>query len=538
MIEIFPVSSLERIYPDKRPKPERRGAMAKNEVYSFQVAYFFDYNLRDMTVKVEGALADFVEIRQIELVPATSPNTWKGDGYQVTDKPFLCPDVLRPLDTRALTARYNTYNGLWVTVKGNVPVGKHKVRIALMGEYGEIMATEYALEVLDFELCPQELVYTNWFHYDGIANYYNLAPFSRKYMPIMESYIKKAVEHGMNMLLVPMFTPPLDTRVGKERLTCQLVDIEVLDGKYIISLDRLIAFMKRALELGIKYFEMSHLFTQWGAKACPKIVAKVGGRTKKIFGWDNGATSKEYEEFLNVFLPTLEKRLTDEGLFDRCYFHISDEPNDKCINEYKGAKEIFKKYMPRGIVMDALSHYEFYKDGLVENPVCGTDAIDVFLENKVPNLWAYYCCAQSDKLLANRFMGFEPVRNRVIGVQLYQNNIKGFLQWGYNFYNSVLSDEPIDPYLITDAGCGLQSGDCFIVYPGRGGALDSARHEVFYDGLQDMRLLYTLENKIGRDKVLELLESHGYSGFRTYPHSYKALLELRRTVQRLIVNEI
>lgn len=536
MIEIFPVSSLERIYPDKRPRAERRGAMAKNEVYSFQVAYFFDYNLRDMTVKIDGPLKDFIEVRQIELVPATSPNTWKGDGYLVTDKPFLCPDVLRPLNTRALTARYNTYNGLWVTVRGdNLPVGRHTVRIALMGEYGEIMATEYTLEVLDFDLSQRELIYTNWFHYDGIANYYNLTPFSKKYMPIMDDFIKKAVSHGVNMLLIPMFTPPLDTRVGKERLTCQLVDIEVKNGEYVISLDRLIAFMRHVSDLGIKYFEMSHLFTQWGAKACPKIVAKVDGRTKRIFGWENASTSLEYKEFLSIFLPILRKRLKDEGLFERCYFHISDEPNEKCIDEYKAAKEIFKAHMPDGIIMDALSHYDFYKDGLVENPVCGTDAIDIFIENKVPNPWAYYCCAQSDKYLSNRLMGFEPVRNRVIGVQLYQNGIKGFLHWGYNFYNSVLSDEPIDPYLITDAGCGLQSGDCYIVYPGRNGALDSARHEVFFDGLQDMRLLYTLEEKIGRDKVLELLESHGYSGFRTYPHSYKSLLELRRTVQKKIL---
>jgi hypothetical protein len=132
-------------------------------------------------------------------------------------------------------------------------------------------------------------------------------------------------------------------------------------------------------------------------------------------------------------------------------------------------------------------------------------------------------------------MAYTSLRQRIIGIQLYRNKISGFLQWGYNFYNTVLSDEAIDPYMITDGGGGFQSGDAFIVYPGKDGALDSARHEVFYDGLQDMRLLYTLEEKIGREAVIELLDSYGYkAGFREYPHDEKTFLKLRKTVHKML----
>ncbi len=534
MIKIFPVSSLEKILPNgKRPPMEKGGAMAKNEVYSFQLAYIYDCYLRDIKLTIDSPIKDFITVRQVEYVPCTSPNTWAGDDYVITKTPFLCPDVLRPLDKRGVVSRYGFWNSLWVTVKGDLPVGKHKIKFTLEHEWRETISCEYTLEVLDFSLPCVDFTYTNWFHYDSIANYYRLPVFSKKYNEIMYKFIRCGIEHGLNMLLIPMFTPPLDTRIGGERLTVQLVDVSLENGEYSFDLDRLIDFMKHVSSMGIKYFEMSHLFTQWGAAACPKIVGKVNGRTKKLFGWDDHACGEKYAHFLGCFLPQLRQRLIDEGLYERCRFHISDEPNDRCLESYKGAKEIFRKYMPDAIITDALSHYEFYKEGLVDSAVCATDAIGVFLENKVPNLWAYYCCAQGGKNLSNRFMSFPSARNRVIGVQLYINNIKGFLHWGYNFYNSVLSDVSIDPFFTTDAGGAFQGGDGYVVYPGDDGPWDSIRHECFYDALQDMRLLYALENKIGRESVEKILLDNGFcKDFENYPLGNKPLIDLRKQIHK------
>ena len=127
------------------------------------------------------------------------------------------------------------------------------------------------------------------------------------------------------------------------------------------------------------------------------------------------------------------------------------------------------------------------------------------------------------------------LRNRVLGVQLYKFNIKGFLHWGYNFWNSQFSLERIDPYSVTDAREAFPSGDGFVVYPGNGGEpVCSLRLEVFYDALQDMRALYALENKIGREKVLELIDS-GLSEeirFESFPHDDRWLLGLRETVNK------
>ena len=75
----------------------------------------------------------------------------------------------------------------------------------------------------------------------------------------------------------------------------------------------------------------------------------------------------------------------------------------------------------------------------------------------------YYCCGQYKKV-ANRFFSMPSARNRILGVQLYKYNIKGFLQWGYNFWYSQFSLSEIDPYLTTDSGGAFPSGDPFTKY--------------------------------------------------------------------------
>ncbi len=536
MNEIYTVCAEEKVQINKRPKYiEKKNTMARDEALSFQLIYKIDWLQKEIEVKIKSPIKRYITFRQVEYVPCTTPVLGKPDDYYLTKKQFLCPDVLCYCEKRKPTARLNMYNSIWFTVKGDLLPGNYPIDISLEQNGYVIGTATYNISVLDFYLGEGDLIYTNWFHYDCLAEYYNLKVFSPKYNKIMDNFISCAVNHGMNMLLVPMFTPPLDTRVGSERLTVQLIDVTKLQNGYEFDFSRLVSFMKRVRGLGIKYFEMSHLFTQWGASSAPKIVAKVNGKLKRIFGWDTRATGKEYEEFLGALLPRLTSVLKEEGLFESCYFHVSDEPNEECLEGYKAARALFKKYAPDAATMDALSHYEFYKQGLVDIAISSTAHIQDFLDNNAAGLWAYYCCAETDSYLSNRYMSMPGERIRVLGMQLYLNNVGGFLHWGYNFYNSVLSDEPIDPYLITDAGGGLQSGDCFCVYPGKDGALSSVRYESFYDGLQDYKLLKALERKVGREKTEALLLENGFKKtFTDYPHSIKALKKIRSLAQKML----
>ena len=75
------------------------------------------------------------------------------------------------------------------------------------------------------------------------------------------------------------------------------------------------------LDIGVRTFEIAHLFTQWGAYHAPKIMATVDGEYKRIFGWDTDAASDEYIGFLRAFLTALiaemkaeRARLKKEGI--------------------------------------------------------------------------------------------------------------------------------------------------------------------------------------------------------------------------------
>ena len=126
-------------------------------------------------------------------------------------------------------------------------------------------------------------------------------------------------------------------------------------------------------------------------------------------------------------------------------------------------------------------------------------------------------------------------RNRIMGVLIYYFDIKGFLHWGYNFYNSQYSIEHINPYAVTDAGGAFQAGDAFLVYPGVDGKPeDSLRMMALNEGFQDYRALVKYEEKVGRAEVIALIERlfGGKLSMENYPASYKYIEDLRKTINQ------
>lgn len=137
--------------------------------------------------------------------------------------------------------------------------------------------------------------------------YYGFKAFTDEYWETLRNYLNKAVKYGMNCVLTPIFTPPLDTEIGKERPTVQLVKINTAgNGAYSFDFSLLKKWISISKECGIEYFELSHFFTQWGAKHAPKIEACVNGKEEKIFGWNTKATGIEYKHFLRQFAFALK----------------------------------------------------------------------------------------------------------------------------------------------------------------------------------------------------------------------------------------
>ncbi len=101
---------------------------------------------------------------------------------------------------------------------------------------------------------------------------HNVPVWSERHWEVIENFAKVAVKNGINMLLTPVFTPPLDTAVGGERLTTQLVGIKKSGNRYTFNWKLLDRWIEMCNRIGVKYFEISHLFSQWGATHAPKIM--------------------------------------------------------------------------------------------------------------------------------------------------------------------------------------------------------------------------------------------------------------------------
>ena len=184
-------------------------------------------------------------------------------------------------------------------------------------------------------------------------------------------------------------------------------------------------------------------------------------------------------------------------------------------------------------IMDAMSSYRYYAEGLCQIPVIASDHLEAFLAQGRPDeLWTYYCCSQG-KDVSNRFIAMPSSRTRIFGLQAYLYGIDGFLHWGFNFYNNQTSIHPIDPFATTDGECSYPAGDPFVVYPGPDGKpWESLRLVVFHDGLNDLRALKALEALTSRQYVLSLV--HETVTMTEYPIEAEFLTELRSRINREI----
>ncbi|MBR2023051.1 MAG: DUF4091 domain-containing protein [Clostridia bacterium] len=540
MVESKIVASVEKIMPHICPSiEEREGSMLKYERYNFQLAFCYQGESRMLMsnkVQVSGTLAPYLELRVVGLVPVTVLPP-KMDDYYLSDTVGVFPDLLKPFDKADLVLPCKQWRGVWVTVYApeGLPVGTHETTFTLISEKGETLAVlKHNLEIIDAPLVDGGLRLTNWVHYDCIAHTHGVRLFSRAFYKIFKEYLRVYTQGGYNMLMTPLFTPPLDTKIGGERLTAQLVRVKKTGEQYTFDFQDLKRFIRFALKNGIKYIEFSPLFTQWGGVACPKIIATVDGEERRIFGWETPSASKEYMRFLDAFLPQLGLVIDELGIRESCYMHLTDEPGIDNIDAYEQCRNMVKRYIGNIPIMDALGNPEFKERGLVDVPVSGITYFDKFAGCDTSKMFVYNCCTAFNNYYSNRFINMPAQRTRVLGVQLYQTGVRGYLHWGFNFYNSAYSVEQISPYSDTDSHGTFPSGDAFIVYPAPNGVYGSLRYEICKEGFQDCNALKLLENYIGKDRVHDMLEKEGVCGYTKYPRDGRWLINFRAKINQMI----
>ncbi|OHB52392.1 MAG: hypothetical protein A2Y12_06765 [Planctomycetes bacterium GWF2_42_9] len=507
-MNIWIADSLARILPETKPASTKSIKLCgnRNQVISFQVGFRPRVdptpNQQPNKVSFSGNLSKYCSVRLCQLVPLKNQST--GTPLSLTEGtvPGFVPDPLIEEfhDKQFSSGQSRSY---WITVRLPNRAMKGKVSVSIEIDKDKTYTVDATINVLPFTLPPLQLPITHWFYSDAIADWYGVEPFSAAYWQLVHKYLKNMADHNQTAIYTPLFTPPTDG----EKKTMQLVDVHETDsGQYTFGWSKLRKWIALAKKCGFTYFEMSHLFSQWGAKYAIKIIVDRNGRKKLFCPLDAPATGSVYHNFLQQFLPELVKFLKKERVFKNSIFHCSDEPEMSHLEQYSKVRQMIRQISPEIKISETLSNYDFFSQGHVDNPIPNIMTVSNFISKDVKT-WVYYCCVPRFEF-PNRFLDYPLFRLRILGLQLFRFQLKGFLHWGCNYWYKHGTTELIDPYLDND---GLNwpswfAGDTFVLYPGKNGPVDSIRWEVYRELLDDYRLLCLASRIAGQQKIMSLLK--------------------------------
>lgn len=479
---------------------------ALNEQVSFQVAMRVEAQPRQQVrVAVLGPETWSIRVRRVGVVPVRHHNTpiISGDEpYPDIDGlgylPGYVPDPL--FDESEVLLPESETHAFWVTVRPGPEVtpGIYTLNVVIEPQDGQEVTHSVEIKLHDIVIeARQNFHITHWFYIDALMDWYKTEGFDTQFWALLPAYVRNVVAHGQDTLYVPVFTPPLD---GVKRPSQLLGVTREGPDAYCFDWRDVKRYVDLAKQCGITHFEWCHFFTQWGAEHAIRIYEGAGramaNSSDEMLLWPptTGATSETYRAFLAQYLPALHRFLEAEGLLDRSFFHVSDEPHGEAhLQQYREARGMLETLAPWMQVMDALTDIEYAREELTDMPIPSIRTALDFVEAGIPS-WCYYCCGPRGEYL-NRLLDTPLPKIAMHGFLFYRWPFKGFLHWGYNYWYQSQTRTLIDPYTVQDGLAwqrGWAYGDPFVVYPGPEGPVDSIRWEVFGESLQDYALLQTL----------------------------------------------
>ncbi|OHB59837.1 MAG: hypothetical protein A2Y12_10630 [Planctomycetes bacterium GWF2_42_9] len=534
-MKVWITDSSERILPETKQRSTRKLDLFgfKDQVISFQVGFRPTltpaYDQKPLSIKFDGTFAKYCTARLCGLVPVKNHST--GTPLRLTEGkiPGFVPDPLIE-DFSEIKFESGQSRSLWITVRLPSRRLNGTVKVTIDAGNEKCFSVEACIYILPFKLPKLDIPVTHWFYSDAICDWYKVEPFSNDYWGLVHKYFRNMSDHNQNTIYTPLFTPPTDG----EKMVIQLVGVHD-DGKgnYKFNWANLRKWIRMAKNCGFTYFEMSHIFSQWGAKYAIKIIVNKNGKNKFLCSPKTLSTSSIYKNFLNQFLPELVKFLKKEEIFDKTIFHCSDEPDMSHLTQYAKIRRMVRDIAPEIKITETLSNYDFFSSGNVDNPVPNIMNLNDFLTKDV-HTWVYYCCVPRFNF-PNRFLDYPLFRLRILGLQLFRFQLKGFLHWGSNYWYKHGTTELIDPYFIND---GLNwpywfAGDTFILYPGKDGPVDSVRWQIYRELFDDYRMLCLASKLKGRNKVMNLLSDIQQPD--KFPQNADYIRRIRKTLFKCII---
>lgn len=491
MLKIFPDT-----FPGKTDAPVLRFKCAANEYEPAQFVIRSPKPLKGVTVEISDLKNnDGDRIRDIQwnflgFIPLNNntpdatresncgSHDYVPSGELIRLAPCKIPDPL--LEDRIIDLEANITLPVWVTVR--VPSGtssgiyKGEVKVKSQTTKDEIIPVE--LDVYPFELPKERNMYlTNWFQIDHISRAHNVKLFSEDFWNILGRYAENMAEHRQNVVYTPWN---------------RLIDIyQKKNGKWNFDYSKFDRFVQTFINAGVDgRIEMMHI----GAPSRGEYVG-VGVFDVTVIDENSGKSiSVPGKEGIPLLLRDLQKHMKERDWLQKTMLHVSDEPNYYTIEEWKKIAQFAKKYAPGIKTIDAISVTGF--DGLLDVAVPLTSALDAefeiykseFGKGKDKELWFYTCCVPYGHY-PNRFLDYPLNDLRILHWMNYMFDIKGYLHWGFTYGWDQHDGTHFGP------ANRFPPGDSHLIYPGKGGPMNSIRWETQRESLEDFEYFFLLETK-------------------------------------------
>lgn len=481
---LWSVDSLEKVAREAEPAngADRivieacRGEFASGQLAVRALRPLSDLRIAAASLKHESTGATSIDLtaRFIGFVPieTNTPDT-PSDEFAAT-APCLVPDALIP--DEALSVDRDTTQPVWLTlsVPPDAPPGRWtgSVAVAAGPDRAEIPVelTVHPIALPD----DQHLWVTNWINMGNFARHYATEMYTPRFWQVVESYARNMAAHRQNTTLCPN----------------ELIRIyQETDGALTFDYsdyDRWVEIFERAG--AAKLIEGGHL----GRRGLGKWdIPWFEWRPLKVLRRDGAAVRLDPQTTTEKLARSLWAHVGERGWTDRFIMHVVDEPASHTEADYRAKSRLVHEWMPGARFLEAMSLMDARDELDVWVPVLSHfhEHMDSYLgmrDQAGIELWFYTCMYPTGRY-PNRFLDFSLLKTRILHWINWRYRLTGYLHWGLNFW----TNDPFHQDRIRDS---LPPGDCWIVYPGADGPLDSLRWEHMREGIQDFELLWLLDH--------------------------------------------
>ena len=261
--------------------------------------------------------------------------------------------------------------------------------------------------------------------------------------------------------------------------------------------------------------------------------------------WRPRGDSEGRRERLVTYLQEYRAHLAARGLLDLALVYGIDEPWGEEVADARRTFTLLREHVGgdlrvmqntnqnnHRIIPDLAGFFDVLDLNLGFYDVTGAAKARDASPGAIPELW--WNVNRWPDTRPNLFIEYPLVDARVIGPMSYAHAVHGFEYWsmlwtgGMENYHPVRADE-----LRIRWNVGEQSLDGSLVYPAEDRRIHpSLRLVSFRDGLEDLELLYLLEESSPGHPLLDVPVVRGISDFDTDPRRY---LEFRRAVARAVM---